>query len=88
MSHNARQRTSLWLRNADKSLHPILRQPIKPTLTVSLGGAACETFTDEIDLAIDGTAIPAASAAEDLIKVLLLIIMIFYGIYKLFEHQR
>jgi hypothetical protein len=55
----------------------MFRQPISPTFTVSLGDAARE----EEDAAEDRGAVIAASAAEDLIKVLLFIFMKFkkYG---------
>jgi hypothetical protein len=51
------------------------RQPISPTLIVSLGGVADEMIDDESALANDGIAIPAVSAAVDLINDLLLMVM-------------
>jgi hypothetical protein len=50
----------------------MLRQPINPTLIVSLGGVARE---EESAMEDRGAAIPAVRAAEDLIKVLLLMFM-------------
>jgi hypothetical protein len=55
----------------------MFRQPISPTLIVSPGGIAREdedVMEDKGD-AVAGTAIPAVRAADDLIKVLLLMSM-------------
>jgi hypothetical protein len=63
----------------------MLRQPISPTLIVSPGGVARE----EEDATEDkGAAIPAVSAAEDLIKVLLLMFMMSIKKYRLLKSQR
>jgi hypothetical protein len=51
----------------------MLRQPINPTLIVSLG---CVAREEENSMEDRGTTIPAVRAAEDLIKVLLLMFMI------------
>jgi hypothetical protein len=57
---------------------------------VSLGGVAREDedATEDKGTAIPGAAIPAVNAAEDLIKVLLLMFMMSIKKYRLLKLQR
>jgi hypothetical protein len=61
------------------------RQPIKPTLIVSLGGVVREEEGAADD---KGVAIAAVRAAEDLRKVLLLMFIRSIKKYKLLRSQR